>query len=83
MQGHHQPRSTNGPPTPRQSTVRYTPTVLKIVAMLTRHRYGVSRVYNQQCGYTLLDTQAMHDKMVTQLKIIQGTGLDPTAGQAK
>ncbi|CAG8398639.1 unnamed protein product [Penicillium salamii] len=45
--------------------------------------YGVSRVYNQQCGYTLLDTQAMHDKMVTQLKIIQGTGLDPTAGQAK
>ncbi|KAJ5607734.1 hypothetical protein N7537_004353 [Penicillium hordei] len=34
--------------------------------------YGVSRVYNQQCGYTLLDTQAMHDKMVSKLKIIPG-----------
>ncbi|KAJ5787597.1 hypothetical protein N7457_002587 [Penicillium paradoxum] len=43
--------------------------------------YGVSRVYNQQCGYTLLDTQAMHDKMVSKLKIIPGSGLDPTAGQ--
>ncbi|KXG54315.1 uncharacterized protein PGRI_074590 [Penicillium griseofulvum] len=45
--------------------------------------YGVSRVYNQQCGYTLLDTQAMHDKMVSKLKIIQGSGLDPTAGQTR
>ncbi|CAG8022286.1 unnamed protein product [Penicillium olsonii] len=45
--------------------------------------YGVSRVYSQQCGYTLLDTQAMHDKMVTHLRIIPGTGIDPTAGKAK
>ncbi|KAF3017980.1 hypothetical protein E8E15_005337 [Penicillium rubens] len=45
--------------------------------------YGVSRVYNQQCGYTLLDTQAMHDKMVSKLKIIPGSGLDPAAGQTK
>ncbi|KAJ5171133.1 uncharacterized protein N7500_003916 [Penicillium coprophilum] len=43
--------------------------------------YGVSRVYNQQCGYTLLDTQAMHDKMVSKLKIVPGSGLDPAAGQ--
>lgn len=45
--------------------------------------YGVSRVYNQQCGYTLLDTQAMHDKMVSKVKIIPGSGLDPAAGQTK
>ncbi|KAF9249277.1 hypothetical protein DTO013E5_8467 [Penicillium roqueforti] len=45
--------------------------------------YGVSRVYNQQCGYTLLDTQAMHDKMVSKLKIIAGSGLDPAAGQTR
>ncbi|KAJ5870172.1 hypothetical protein N7455_005113 [Penicillium solitum] len=45
--------------------------------------YGVSRVYNQQCGYTLLDTQAMHDKMVSKLKIIPGRGLDPAAGQTR
>lgn len=40
-------------------------------------------MYNQQCGYTLLDTQAMHDKMVSKLKIIPGSGLDPAAGQTK
>ncbi|KAJ5194373.1 hypothetical protein N7491_001711 [Penicillium cf. griseofulvum] len=45
--------------------------------------YGVSRVYNQQCGYTLLDTQAMHDKMASKLKIIPGSGLDPAAGQTR
>ncbi|KAJ6087825.1 hypothetical protein N7467_006739 [Penicillium canescens] len=45
--------------------------------------YGVSRVYSQQCGYTLLDTQTMHDNMISKLKIIAGSGLDPTAGQTK
>lgn len=46
-------------------------------------RYGVSRVYNQQCGYTLLDAQAMHDKMVSMLKVLPGGGLDPSAGKTK
>ncbi|KAJ5305829.1 hypothetical protein N7508_004844 [Penicillium antarcticum] len=45
--------------------------------------YGVSRVYSQQCGYILLDTQTTHDNMFAQLKIIAGGGLDPTAGQTK
>lgn len=46
-------------------------------------RYGVSRVYNQQCGYTLTDVQTMHDKMRSMLKAMPGGGLDPTAGKAK
>ncbi|KAJ5729786.1 uncharacterized protein N7483_004294 [Penicillium malachiteum] len=45
--------------------------------------YGVSRVYDQQCGYTLLDTQTMHDKMISTLKLIPGGGLDPSVGQTK
>ncbi|KAJ6151198.1 hypothetical protein N7470_007792 [Penicillium chermesinum] len=45
--------------------------------------YGVSRVYHQQCGYTLLDVQAMHDKMVTMLRLLPGGGLDPSAGKTK
>ncbi|KKK15735.1 hypothetical protein AOCH_007120 [Aspergillus ochraceoroseus] len=45
--------------------------------------YGVSRVYSQQCGYTLLDTQAMHDRMKTMLKSIPAGGLDPAAGKAR
>ncbi|OKP13581.1 Meiotic recombination protein rec8 [Penicillium subrubescens] len=45
--------------------------------------YGVSRVYDQQCGYTLLDAQMMRDKMVTMLKQLPGGGLDPSAGKTK
>ncbi|KAL4960050.1 uncharacterized protein BDV14DRAFT_193269 [Aspergillus stella-maris] len=45
--------------------------------------YGVSRVYSQQCGYTLVDVQAMHDKMRQMLKSIPAGGLDPAAGKAK
>ncbi|PYH45313.1 Rad21/Rec8 N terminal domain protein [Aspergillus saccharolyticus JOP 1030-1] len=45
--------------------------------------YGVSRVYSHQCGYTLTDVQAMHDKMKTMLKVLPGGGLDPSAGKAR
>ncbi|RAK96871.1 Rad21/Rec8 N terminal domain protein [Aspergillus ibericus CBS 121593] len=45
--------------------------------------YGVSRVYNQQCGYTLTDVQAMHDRMRAVLKVMPGGGLDPSAGKAR
>ncbi|KAJ5180113.1 hypothetical protein N7492_003323 [Penicillium capsulatum] len=45
--------------------------------------YGVSRVYHEQCGYTLLDVQSMHDRMVSMLKIMPGGGLAPGAGKAK
>ncbi|PYH91902.1 hypothetical protein BO71DRAFT_358419 [Aspergillus ellipticus CBS 707.79] len=45
--------------------------------------YGVSRVYNQQCGYALTDVQAMHDKMRAMLKAMPGGGLDPSAGKAR
>jgi hypothetical protein len=46
-------------------------------------RYGVSRVYNQQCGYTLLDVQGMHDRMALLMRSIPGSGLNPSAGKAK
>ncbi|RAL16140.1 Rad21/Rec8 N terminal domain protein [Aspergillus homomorphus CBS 101889] len=45
--------------------------------------YGVSRVYSHQCGYTLMDVQAMHDKMRTMLRALPGGGLDPSAGKAR
>ncbi|OAT13332.1 Rad21/Rec8 N terminal domain-containing protein [Blastomyces gilchristii SLH14081] len=45
--------------------------------------YGVSRVYHQQCGYALMDAQAMRDKMQAMLREIRSTGLDPSAGKAK
>ncbi|KAL2844977.1 hypothetical protein BJY01DRAFT_247902 [Aspergillus pseudoustus] len=45
--------------------------------------YGVSRVYSQQCGYTLLDVQAMHDRMRTMLRSVAAGGLEPSAGKAR
>ncbi|KAJ5946092.1 hypothetical protein N7454_002931 [Penicillium verhagenii] len=45
--------------------------------------FGISRVYHEQCGYTLLDAQTMHDKMVTMLRALPGGGLDPDAGKVK
>jgi hypothetical protein len=43
----------------------------------------VSKVYNQQCVYTLTDAQAMHDKMRTMIRIIQRAELDAGVGNAK
>ena len=50
---------------------------------VTNYRYGVSRVYNQQCGYTLTDVQTMHDRMKAVFKVTDGKGLDPAAGRAR
>ena len=43
----------------------------------------MSRVYNQQCGYTLMDAQTMHDRMKSILKVIHGAAIDPAAGRAR
>ncbi|PLN86142.1 Rec8 like protein-domain-containing protein [Aspergillus taichungensis] len=45
--------------------------------------YGVSRVHNQQCGYTLTDVQAIHDRMRSLFRVISGGGLDSSAGKAR
>ncbi|KAL9588768.1 MAG: hypothetical protein Q9203_002422 [Teloschistes exilis] len=45
--------------------------------------YGVSRVYLQQCGYTLSDAQSMQANMRVLSKIIRTASLDPNAGKAR
>lgn len=87
MQSHRQPRGAYGFAAPGEFAVTCLPVPGCDSALLTGPaacvRYGVSRVYNQQCGYTLLDVQAMHDKMLSMLKVMPGGGLDPTAGKIK
>lgn len=56
---------------------------MKIGAVLTCLRYGVSKVYNQQCGYALTDVQTMHDRMKVMLRVTPGGGLDPSAGKVR
>lgn len=56
------------------------------VDVLTYHflsRYGVARVYSQQCGYVLADAQAVRDKVRGVSMIIKEVALDPEAGRAK
>ncbi|KAL8832062.1 MAG: hypothetical protein Q9170_005029 [Blastenia crenularia] len=50
---------------------------------LTPLRYGVSRVYLQQCGYALSDAQNVQLSMMTLSKILRTASLDPNAGKAR
>ncbi|TLD23568.1 hypothetical protein E2P81_ATG08912 [Venturia nashicola] len=45
--------------------------------------YGVSRVYDQQCGYVLADAQAAQNTMRTLLKVVRAVNLDSTDGRTR
>jgi meiotic recombination protein REC8 len=45
-------------------------------------RYGVSRVYDQQCQYVLKDAQHAQDHMRQMLKVVKNSDLDLEAGKA-
>ncbi|KAH8597698.1 hypothetical protein B0O99DRAFT_507277 [Bisporella sp. PMI_857] len=45
--------------------------------------YGVSRVYDQQCGYVLSDAQAAQHAMRALLKLAKGDDLDINAGKSR
>ena len=46
-------------------------------------RYGVARVYSQQCGYVLADAQVVRDRVRGVSMIIKELALDPEAGRAR
>lgn len=46
-------------------------------AKLTVVRYGVSRVYAQQCGYVLHDAEAARNNMRALAKMMHQAGLAP------
>ncbi|KAE9963758.1 hypothetical protein BLS_008934 [Venturia inaequalis] len=45
--------------------------------------YGVSRVYDQQCGYVLADAQSAQNTMRTLLKVVRAVNLDSTDGRTR
>lgn len=47
---------------------------------LTAVRYGVSRVYAQQCGYVLTDAEAARTGMRTVFKALKVDALDAVGG---
>jgi len=50
--------------------------------MLILVRYGVARVYDQQCGFVLNDAHNMQIKMREMLKSVRNAALDLEAGRA-
>ncbi|KAL4917694.1 Rec8 like protein-domain-containing protein [Aspergillus aurantiobrunneus] len=68
---------------PKACCVIMDPVVPMALRLQSNLLYGVSRVYSQQCGYTLLDVQAMHDRMRQMLRSVPAGGLDPIAGKAR
>lgn len=38
--------------------------------------YGVSKVYNQQCGYVLQDAQTAQNNLRALFKVVKGNALD-------
>lgn len=52
-------------------------------AWADRSRYGVSRVYLEQCGYVLSDAENAHNSMRLMLNIMRNSVVDPEAGRAR
>lgn len=53
------------------------------IADISAPRYGVSRVYDQQCGYVLSDVQTLQTTMRGLLRIMRNRGLDLDAEKTK
>ncbi|KAL5051133.1 hypothetical protein BDW71DRAFT_194209 [Aspergillus fruticulosus] len=68
---------------PKACNVIIDPAAPMALRLQSNLLYGVSRVYSQQCGYALLDVQAMHDRMRQTLRSVPAGGLDPSAGKAR
>ncbi|KAL4753731.1 hypothetical protein BDW72DRAFT_209545 [Aspergillus terricola var. indicus] len=68
---------------PKACNVIVDPAAPMALRLQSNLLYGISRVYSQQCGYTLLDVQAMHDRMRQTLRSVPAGGLDPSAGKAR
>lgn len=76
----------DGATTTRQSavcTAMLIMTTIMILADQSVIRYGVSRVYSQQCGYVLADTQNFRDKMRGVVVVMKEMEIDPEAGMAR
>lgn len=47
---------------------------------LTGSRYGVTRVYSQQCGYVLNDAEAAKNNMRLMLNVMRTSALEAEGG---
>lgn len=83
MRDYTRPFCTNGTAAPRKPSVRIHKTFFVVGESLTAVSFGVSRVYSQQCGYVLADTQSFRDKMKGIVVVMKELEIDPDAGKAR
>lgn len=75
MRVHIDARRAHGFAAPKQSLVCRNLLRWYLIE-LTPRRYGVSRVYSQQCGYVLSDAQHAQNSMRALLKVVGTADLD-------
>ncbi|KAL8808536.1 MAG: hypothetical protein Q9182_000087 [Xanthomendoza sp. 2 TL-2023] len=68
---------------PKTCDVIINPEVPMALRLQSNLLYGVSRVYLQQCGYTLSDAQNVQANLKMLSNIIRTASLDPNAGKAR
>ncbi|KAL8820167.1 MAG: hypothetical protein Q9223_001557 [Gallowayella weberi] len=68
---------------PKTCNVIINPEVPMALRLQSNLLYGVSRVYLQQCGYTLSDAQNIQANLKMLSNIIRTASLDPNAGKAR
>ncbi|KAL8848930.1 MAG: hypothetical protein Q9221_006088 [Calogaya cf. arnoldii] len=68
---------------PKTCNVIINPEAPMALRLQSNLLYGVSRVYLQQCGYTLSDAQNIEMKLKMLSKAIRTASLDPNAGKAR
>lgn len=78
MRNHHRPRRANGAETVEQLAVRRPPCDSQAWKIVSDNacRYGVTRVYAQQCSYVLTDTEAAKTGMRAVFKSLRADELE-------
>lgn len=64
-------RGAHGSTTAVESAVSGTKSILQHMRRLTRSRYGVARVYAQQCGYVLTDAESARNNLRAMSRVIK------------
>ena len=80
MRDYHAARGTVGLEASEQPPVSFP---LSLSDRADVRSYGVSRVYDQQCGYVLSDAQAAQLKLRELLKVARSHDLDTSAAKAR
>lgn len=70
-------RGAYGSPIAVESAVSNVESIMQTVQVLISNRYGVARVYAQQCGYVLTDAESARNNLRAMSRVIKQAELGP------